>query len=410
MLDKWIIGSANRISPEAPVPVLLEEEQEIKLGGAANLAVNIASLNGDIGVYGSIASDKEGHSIVKLFEAYNKIKFHISFDSKATTVKTRLVGQRGQHILRWDRDYNYEGNEAFDRLYNDIDSNDIVCISDYAKGAIRHYTIPKLLEKNCKVLVDPKQSPEFYRNAFLVKPNMQEYESWFGKFKKETALLKLKEYGWTHLVITDGANGIHLISSDLRYKHFAEPVQEVADVTGAGDTVLAVIAYHLESNKDIVSAVSSACYAASRAVEHRGVHIVTKQDIQKDVVFTNGVFDILHAGHLKLLKYAKGKGNKLIVGINSDASVRRLKGKDRPINDIKARIAQLEELPWVDEVHVFTEDTPYNLIQKIKPTLIVKGGDYSPNNVVGADIAEVDIYPRYDEYSTTQIVEKINDL
>ena len=409
MLDRWIVGKARRISPEAPVPVLKEIEQQFCPGGAGNLAVNIANLNGEIGVYGSIASEKEGYRVIECFSNFKKINFRASLDSKITTTKNRVVGQGGQHICRWDREEKYTGVDAFNRLLGELSEYDVVCISYYANGTVRECTIQKLLDRNCKILVDPKQNVDFYKGAYLVKPNLREFKNWFGKFSKEKAHKAVNDYNWTWLVVTAGANGMHVFNKNGEYKHFKEPAQEVADVTGAGDTVLAVLAYLIDEGCDIFDACEKACYAAARAVEHRGVHVVSKEDIQREVVFTNGVFDVLHAGHLKLLKYAKSKGNKLVVGVNSDSSVQRIKGEDRPINDIASRIAQLEELPWVDEVKVFEEDTPYTLIQEIKPNLIVKGGDYQPKDVVGADIAEVDIFPRINNYSTTKIVEKIND-
>ena len=407
MLDRWIYGSASRISPEAPVPILKEKTQSYSPGGAGNLAINIANLNGNIAVYGSIGGDREGYRVIDCFKKYSKIDFRISFDSEVTTTKNRLVGQGGQHIMRWDRETHYTGKEAFDRLVDDIKDNDIVCVSDYNKGTVRQDTIKKLLKRNCLVLVDPKQQAELYRDVFLVKPNMKEYESWFGKFTKEKALLNLKKYGWEWLVVTDGANGMHVLNNDNVYKHFKEPVKEVSDVTGAGDTVLAVIAYFLEQGFDIFKGCEIACYAAARTVEHRGVHVVTKQDLNKGVVFTNGVFDILHKGHLELLKHAKSLGNKLIVAINTDSSVQRLKGSDRPINDVQTRQAQLEILPWVDEVVTFVDDTPYDLIKNIKPDLIVKGGDYTVEEVVGHDICPVEIFPTVENYSTSNIIKRM---
>jgi D-beta-D-heptose 7-phosphate kinase/D-beta-D-heptose 1-phosphate adenosyltransferase len=160
---------------------------------------------------------------------------------------------------------------------------------------------------------------------------------------------------------------------------------------------------------DIFKACELACYASARSVEHRGVHVVTMQDIKRKVIFTNGVFDVLHAGHLELLKYAKSRGDKLVVGINSDSSVKRLKGSNRPINDIATRIEQLEVLPWVDEVKVFTEDTPENLLKTVNPDLIIKGGDYIIETVVGHQDYDVEIFPTVKGKSTTNIVERINE-
>jgi len=404
MLDRWILGNAGRISPEAPVPILLEKSQEKRPGGAANLAVNIASLNGTVRVYGSVGDDKEGFELIEILGEQEKLESNITFDSTVTTAKNRLVGQGGQHIARWDRETTYTGSAAFERLENSLEKSDLICISDYAKGTVRNNTVAKIISKGCRVLVDPKQDPGYYRGAYLVKPNMSEYEGWFGTFRKEIALLKMKDYNWDWLVVTDGANGIHVIHTNGIYKHFVEPAKEVADVTGAGDTVLAVIAYYIEQGKDVFYAAKQACYAAARSVEHRGVHVVTHNDINKGVVFTNGVFDILHKGHLELLKEARSLGNKLIVAVNTDASVQRLKGSERPINDVATRVAQLEVLPWIDEVRTFAEDTPYELIKEIQPDLIVKGGDYTVEEVVGHDIAPVHIFPTVGNYSTTKII------
>lgn len=408
MLDRWIIGKADRISPEAPVLVLKEKQQDVRPGGAANLAINIASINGTVGVYGSIANDKEGYSLVEIFEKHKDLEFNVVFDSPVTTVKNRLVGQGGQHIMRWDREETYHGTDAFARLNSHVQPNDIVCISDYNKGTVKEKTVETLLNKNCKVLVDPKQPPEFYKGAYLVKPNMKEYIEWFGKYKKQTAILKMREYNWKNLVVTDGKNGMYLIDENDKFYHFQEEVKEVADVTGAGDTVLAVIAYGIEQGMSVAESCKLACHAAARAVEHRGVHVVTKDDLRTGIIFTNGCFDVLHAGHLQLIKTAKSLGKKLIVGLNSDSSVKKLKGENRPVNNEKERQKQLELLPWVDEVIIFEEDTPYNLIKKIKPDLIVKGGDYTIDTVVGNDIAPVEIIPTVQGFSTTKILENEN--
>jgi D-beta-D-heptose 7-phosphate kinase/D-beta-D-heptose 1-phosphate adenosyltransferase len=186
-----------------------------------------------------------------------------------------------------------------------------------------------------------------------------------------------------------------------------EPVREVADVTGAGDTVLAVIAYGIKQGMTVPRACELACYAAARNVEKFGVVPVTKEDLNKGTVWTNGVFDILHTGHLELLKFARNQGKKLIVGINDDASVRRLKGEGRPVNDYATRKRQLEMLPWVDEVVLFTEDTPQRIIEEIKPDIIVKGGDYTVATTVGNELARVIIFPTVEGFSTTKIIDRL---
>ena len=405
MLDRWIVGEANRMSPEAPVPVLLETNQEYSIGGAGNLALNIKSLGSQVELTSALGNDKEGFKLLELVEA-SKLEVTIAQDHKITTTKTRLVGQRGQHIVRWDREVPYDGDVAT-RFNNNIKKHDIVCISDYAKGTVKRDTVGKLLDKDIKILVDPKQDSVFYHGAFLVKPNMQEYEAWFGKYDKDNALLKMKKLDWTWLVVTDGANGMHVLNSQGEYKHFVEPVKEVADVTGAGDTVMAVIAYGIDSDMNIFDACKLACYAAARIVEKRGVAIIQQDDLERNIVWTNGVFDILHTGHLKLLRHAHTLGKRLVVGINSDSSVKRLKGDLRPINDQNTRKEALLELGFVDDVVIFEEDTPYEAIKEIQPDVIVKGGDYTVEQVVGNDIAKVEIFPTVKGYSTTKTIERM---
>jgi len=405
MLDRWIVGEANRMSPEAPVPVLLETNQEYSIGGAGNLALNIKSLGSQVELTSALGNDKEGFKLLELVEA-SKLEVTIAQDHKITTTKTRLVGQRGQHIVRWDREVPYDGDVAT-RFNNNIKKHDIVCISDYAKGTVKRDTVGKLLDKDIKILVDPKQDSVFYHGAFLVKPNMQEYETWFGKYDKDNALLKMKKLDWTWLVVTDGANGMHVLNSQGEYKHFVEPVKEVADVTGAGDTVMAVIAYGIDSDMNIFDACKLACYAAARIVEKRGVAIIQQDDLERNIVWTNGVFDILHTGHLKLLRHAHTLGKRLVVGINSDSSVKRLKGDLRPINDQNTRKEALLELGFVDDVVIFEEDTPYEAIKEIQPDVIVKGGDYTVEQVVGNDIAKVEIFPTVKGYSTTKTIERM---
>ena len=405
MLDRWIVGEANRMSPEAPVPVLLETNQEYSIGGAGNLALNIKSLGSQVELTSALGNDKEGYKLLELVEA-SKLEVTIAQDHKVTTTKTRLVGQRGQHIVRWDRELPYVGDVAT-RFNNNVKKHDIICISDYAKGTVRRDTVANLLSKEVKILVDPKQDANFYHGAYLVKPNMAEYEAWFGKWNQADALRQMQRHSWTWLVVTDGANGMHVLNILDEYKHFVEPVKEVADVTGAGDTVMAVIAYGIDSGMDIFDACKLACYAAARIVEKRGVAIIQQDDLERNIVWTNGVFDILHTGHLKLLRHAHTLGKRLVVGINSDSSVKRLKGDLRPINDQNTRKEALLELGFVDDVVIFEQDTPYEAIKEIQPDVIVKGGDYTVEQVVGNDIAKVEIFPTVKGYSTTKTIERM---
>ncbi len=404
MLDRWILGTADRMSPEAPVPVLKESYQTFSVGGAGNLAFNLANLSVHVGLHGAVGSDKEGYKIIELLKDCKTLTSNVSFDNSITTTKTRLVGQGGQHILRWDREELYTGNVEQSLV---VDNDDVVVISDYNKGVITQELMSSLQQN--KIFVDPKQSPDLYKDCFLVKPNMKEYIEWFGHFNYDTARKKLKEYGWTWLVVTDGAEGVHVINQKENW-HIKEDVREVADVTGAGDTFLAVLVYgYATKNMSIPESCQLACYASARNVEKRGVHPVTFDDLNRGVVWTNGVFDILHPGHLELLKYAKNLGKKLIVGINDDESVRRLKGNGRPVNNFATRKQQLEMLPWVDEVVVFGEDTPQQILEIIRPDIIVKGGDYTTETTVGNELAEVKIFPIVKGHSTTEIIGRIKE-
>ena len=403
MLDVWIEGQANRVSPEGPVLVLKEHNKRYSIGGAGNVAVNIANLKVPCELYGAVGQDEAGKKLIKLF--LNKdIHPKLNYNHSITTTKTRIIGQGGKHVLRLDKEENYS-NE----ITVDCNENDIVIVSDYSKGVIKKDTISKLLEKTKYVIVDPKQSADTYDGAYIVKPNMKEYKEWNGVFSISDALNFMRDHQWTWLIVTDGSNGAHVLSTTGEYQLLKEKAKDVADVTGAGDTFLSVLAYGISKDINIFECCKLACMASARNVEQRGVVPVTLNDLQKGVIFTNGVFDILHIGHLELLKYAKSLGKKLIVGINSDASVKKIKGPDRPINDVDKRIKQLMMLPWVDEVKVFEEDNPHNLMQEIMPDIIVKGGDWTVETVIGNELAEVKIFSRIEGHSTSDIIEKIKN-
>ena len=408
MLDRWIIGDASRVSPEADVLILKEEQQKFNLGGAANLAINLANINNRVELYGVIGKDTQGIHILHLLEKTNIVS-NLSKDAPRTTIKTRLVGKTGQHLLRWDREVvAIKSHEALNRLKASIRSSNIIVVSDYGKGTVTEDTISDIKEfADVKIFVDPKQDARFYDGAFLVKPNMLEYEQWNGKYNKTHALEYMRDHNWTWLVVTDGANGIHVLNKDGEYHYFKEDTKEVADVSGAGDTVLAVIVHAYNKGIDIPKACELACYAATRTVEKRGVSPVTLDDLNRGIVWTNGVFDILHTGHLKLLRHAHTLGNRLVVGINSDESVRRLKGENRPINDEVKRKETLEALGFIDEVIIFDEDTPIDIIKKINPDVIVKGDDYTVETTVGNELANVVIFPRIKGHSTTDLIKKI---
>lgn len=275
MLDRWISGSVDRISPEAPVPVLLEEDSIFSLGGAANVAINIGEMCDDTTLYGLLGDDSEGDKAQNLL-AEAGVRGEILRGHIQTTTKTRLVGVTGQQIMRWDRES--LSDTAFPQSILNIQESDLVVISDYAKGSIGENTVREILGKTSKVMVDSKNPPSFYENAFLVKPNMKEFRDWGSDF--ETAHQLMREKGWKWLVITDGPNGTHLLKDDGEYHHFKEEAKEVADVTGAGDIVISLLAYGYNSGMNIPDACRMANHFATKSVEHRMVSKVSKEDVQ----------------------------------------------------------------------------------------------------------------------------------
>ena len=248
----------------------------------------------------------------------------------------------------------------------------------------------------CKIIVDPKRQADDFKGAWLVKPNNSE----FGQFNFNRWL--------GNIITTNAGNDVVAVIDNQKFNIPVDTV-EVSDVTGAGDCFIAGFVYALTKGYDYQRCLEIAVRGSTESVKHSGTYLLTERDLNKKIIFTNGCFDILHKGHLTLLKEARTLGDRLIVGLNSDASVSRLKGKTRPINDVNVRQEQLELIPYVDEVIIFEEDTPYELIQSLKPDLIVKGGDYTVPEIVGHDLAPVHIIPTVEGHSTTDIIEANNE-
>lgn len=372
IFDKYIHGTSTRLSPEAPVPVVSQQRTTESLGGAGLVYENLKSLGVD----------------VELFD-YDQPK----------SIKTRVLCD-GHYVTRIDKDEYADGYEILEELQETINFSkfDLVILSDYNKGVLdfAEQIIQLANSVGCRVIVDPKRQASAYAGAWLVKPNSKEFEE----------LLFTK---WLGNIITTNASDPVIAQIDGEY--FTIPVDpvEVSDVTGAGDCFLAAFVYGLHRGYDYKTCLELAVKGSTASVKHAGTYILKVEDIEERIVFTNGVFDILHHGHLKLLSEAYTLGTRLVVGINSDASVKRLKGNNRPINDQQKRKIQLETLPWVTEVVIFEDDTPYNLIKQVKPHVIVKGGDYTVDSVVGHDLAPVYIVPTVEGYSTTSIIEKSNE-
>ena len=371
IIDRYIYGTSTRISPEAPVPVITYIEEKETKGGAGLVYENLKSLGVD----------------VDMFETLGPV-----------SVKTRIICD-GHYITRIDDDKSAKGMEVLKQVQEtDFSKYDYVVLSDYNKGVLdeAREIIKHINTFNCKVIVDPKENQWFYEGAWLVKPNYSEFES-------------LEFDNWQGNIITTNA-GEEVVAT-IDGKRYEVPVDnlEVADVTGAGDCFLASFVYALTKGYDYEKAIKVAVRGSTESVKHAGTYILKKSDLEDVVVWTNGVFDILHIGHLKLLRHAHSLGNRLIVGINSDASVKRLKGDLRPINDQDTRKELLLELGFVDDVIIFDEDTPLEAMTVLEPDIIVKGGDYTFDTVVGNHLAEVVIFPIVEGHSTSAIIKKIDN-
>ena len=367
IIDKYIYGTSTRLSPEAPVPIVTQERTVETMGGAGLVYENLKSLGVDVSLYEP---------------------------DQPSSIKTRVMCN-GHYITRIDNDYIADGFDVLEDLQKfPFHKYDYVILSDYNKGVLEfsEQIIQLAYEAGCRVIVDPKKSAEHYKGAWLVKPNRKEFEE-LG-FNK-----------WLGNIITTSAADPVIAHIDTQYYSVDVNSLEVADVTGAGDCFLAAFVYALTKGYDYKHCIELAVKGSTEAVMHVGTYTLAVSDLEDCIVFTNGVFDILHKGHFELLAEAKTLGEKLIVGINSDASVKRLKGETRPINNQMKRISQLEILPWVDQVVVFDEDTPYELIKELKPHVIVKGGDYTVEQVVGHELADVHLVQTVEGYSTTQIIE-----
>jgi len=429
MLDHYYYGSSNRLSPEAPVPVVLKNDEKFLLGGAGNVCMNLKSLGSKVTLVSIIGDDSTGLKIKQVCKEHNIYTKFLTISSRKTPLKTRVIVNK-QQILRLDDESNTNinmssKNTLLKSIKEILPKVDIVIFSDYNKGinSILPDAIKIARNQRLKIIIDPKTTAiDSYSNAFLLSPNLNEFKAMIGcdvagqdLFKKGRILLKRLKLD--ALLITMGEDGMALISgnkkSDLVIK---ASKKQVYDVTGAGDTVIASLAYFLASGKDLKTATYLSNIAAGVVVSKPGTSLTTIDEIfsqsrvydsestpkkidseeniidflhkeksfGKKIVFTNGCFDILHSGHLKLLKEAKNLGDYLCVALNSDSSVRKLKGSTRPINNQIDRASLLSSLEMIDFIIIFNETTPLNLIKKIKPNYLVKGRDYRINEIVGA--------------------------
>ncbi len=452
MLDRYVVGSVSRVSPEAPVPVLAADHDENRPGGAANVAANVAAMGGDVTLLALVGEDSASIELERCLFAHGVMARLLKDPLGGTTQKTRLLAG-AQQIARVDRDVRPTPEmqarlfEEFERIVGEFG---LVVFSDYAKGTLD--LLPRYLQlakkRGITTLVDPKRTDaSMYRGASLLKPNNNEFMGLFGEVSSDEELTSkaheaLRALGLQHLVVTRGAKGMIVVSADGTADSVPTRAREVFDVSGAGDTVLAALAIALAQGAPIAEAVRTANVAAGIAVSHPGTYVVSQKEMaaalagceldntkvvstaeliarlaqhrlrNQRIVFTNGCFDLLHPGHVRLLVQARALGDVLVLGLNSDDSVRQLKGPTRPINPYANRAEVVAGLTAVDYVVEFDAPTPLELIRMVQPDVLVKGGDYKVSEIVGHDVVsarggQVVALDFHQGHSTTRIVGKL---
>ena len=453
MLDRYLFGSTGRISPEAPVPVVHVHETDDRPGGAANVAVNLAALGVSTSLVGVVGKDAAADSLEAIMGQHGIRCSFASAEDRPTITKTR-VQSRGQQLIRLDEEnvLAMPGDKVATSLRELLDNAGAVILSDYGKGALSDVSamIAACRENGVPVLVDPKGTDfEKYRGASLITPNQTEFEAVAGKSESDEVLVEraramMDKLELDALLVTRSEKGMLLVEAGGEPLFLSTQAREVFDVTGAGDTVIATLAAALASGQNLSSAAALANLAAGLVVRKIGVATVTPGEISaalhqrgqggrglvgldtllalvdeargrnERVIMTNGCFDVLHAGHVAYLEEAKSLGDRLIVAVNDDDSVRRLKGESRPINALEDRLLVLAGLAAVDWVVAFSEDTPARLIEAVLPDVLVKGGDYQPEEIVGArDVlqngGEVRVLAFRDGHSSSRIIDRLKD-
>ncbi len=443
MIDHYLIGTTDRISPEAPIPVINVQREEFRVGGAGNVVNNLIALGADVSIFSSIGKDRNGEQLLKLLNSIGADITGIEqIENRKTTIKSRVLSH-SQQMIRFDSEDREDiDDEVVDKILTNfkkyILNFDIVLISDYGKGVISESLSQKVISisksHNLKVIIDPKgEDYSKYKGAFLVKPNRKEAQEAIQNINSidKIGLELIKRFQFENVIITLSEDGMKLFNQDKKIEHFPTEAREIFDVTGAGDTVLASLGVAIAVGVDLKKSIYFANLASAIVIGKIGTSTVSLNEIanyktekvktwqelkyilsihqDKKIVFTNGCFDILHIGHVKYLEEAKSFGDILIVGVNSDSSVKRLKGDSRPINGEDDRAYILGSLQSVDYVVKFEEDTPYKLINYLKPNILVKGGDYKDKQVVGAELVdEVRLVNFVEGKSTTKIIEKIS--
>ena len=463
ILDLYVWGEVERVSPEAPVQVLNVDSDESRPGGAGNVAANLAALGARVHCCGIVGNDPNGQTLCRLLEEQGVDISGVILDkARPTTVKTRMIAH-GQQLLRVDRESKrfideILVNELLRHFKKALADCDAVLVPDYDKGTLTDELLGEIMAA-CKqarkpVLVDPARGRSFraYAGCTVLKPNLAETEDAAGisitdaTILEEAAQKLLRLSRARNLVITQGGDGISIFRKGADPVHVAGLSRPVYDVTGAGDTVLSLLGYVHAGGGTIVEAAEIANVAGGLVVGKTGAASITKTELVRELrglhqiashklksfdeivlacaehrrrkqklVFTNGCFDLLHVGHIKLFQFAKNKGDTLIVGLNSDDSVAQLKGAGRPVLNQDERGYILSALEHVDYIVVFDETTPLNLIKAIRPDVLVKGADYTEDTVVGRGFVEsyggtVELAPLVEGVSSTGIMSRIANI
>ncbi len=454
MLDRYWHGDTSRISPEAPVPVVKVGESEERAGGAGNVALNIAALGGNANLMGYTGDDEQCQALENLLKPVGVNCLFDKLAGAATITKLRVLS-RHQQLIRLDFEDGFENQKADNLLksfQSQLKNTGAVVLSDYGKGTLRQVQefIQLARKENKVILVDPKGA-DFtkYRGATLITPNMHEFEGVVGQCDNNEDIVSKGQQLMTSLdlqalLITRSERGMTLLQKDLPAIHLPTRAKEVYDVTGAGDTVISVLAAALAAGDSFADATALSNLAAGIVVSKVGTATVSMDELRREirkqhqiqrgvveenallqmvneakehgetVVMTNGCFDILHAGHVAYLEQAKELGDRLIVAVNDDDSVKRLKGPERPVNTMEKRMRMLAALECVDWVVPFYEDTPTRQICKLNPDILVKGGDNDPDKIPGGDCireagGEVKVLTYIDGVSTTGIISTIRE-
>ncbi len=450
MVNRYWQGAASRLAPDAPVPVVHVHHDEASPGGAANVAMNAAVLGAEVTLLGVAGDDVEADVLTAQLEQAG-VRVDLVRVAGSPTVRKLWVTGRGQHVVRVDFEDGFPGLEAasvLTRLREHLASNQAVVFSDYGKGTVRQPAalIEATRLSGCPVLVDPKGSDfSCYRGATLLSPNRVEFEAAAGPCSGDAELERrgldlLRDLRLQALVVTRDAEGMTLLRDEAPAVHVPACAHWVEDVAGAGDTVIATLALAVAAGVDYPAAVHWANTAAGVVVEKPRVATVSAAELARvdcrspqvvseaellrlvsaarargeKIVMTNGCFDILHAGHVQYLEQVRRQGDRLIVAVNDDDSVRRFKGASRPVNPLAQRLRVLAGLQAVDWVVPFSEDSPDRLVCQVKPDVMAKGGDYHPDQVPGSRCVreaggEIFIAEFVEGHSTSRLIERLQE-